>query len=457
MGNAACLYFWLTTAMSPIISLYLNLLKPRHLKVEEVSHEELPQTYELKTLKLGNERLGFSRLPRPEGPLIWFHGVSLGEAMEALPMIKKCLEDRLSVNILMTTVTVSAFSVLLRSLPEGVICQFAPVDTPAAVDRFLTYWHPSVAIFMESELWPNLILATSSRRIPLALLNAKMSVVSYRRWSLEPVKGLAKEIISKFDLITPVNNMEAVRYQNLGARPHQVHFGGNLKYTSGAMDFSVVDGPVYHGLGKQMHGRQKIWLAASIHPGEEKVVVLVHQRLKVLFPDVLTVIVPRHPERGADIKHDTLEAMARRLGRSTTELGCQVSRRSLNEPLTVSTEVYIADTLGELAIFYHLVDVAFVGGSLIEGLNGHNVAEPASAGCAVITGIYVGHFQDMIAQMQTYSPLSVEQVSGEDELFDCVRKLFEDSRCRAERREAALAASNAAAAGRFHYGSSGLV
>ncbi|KAG6547626.1 hypothetical protein Mapa_011075 [Marchantia paleacea] len=418
MGTTASLYSWLTAGMAPFIML----------------HYQGRRILGLEFLKHGQERRGYPSALKPGGPLIWFHAVSVGEAMEALPMIRKCLEARPLLNILMSTSTVSAFSVLQKILPQRVICQFAPIDTPAAVDKFLTYWQPRAAIFMESELWPNLILATSIRGIPLALLNAKMSPASHRRWSLSPVKGLVKDMITRFTLIAPVNNKESIRYQNLGALPHQIHYGGNLKYASGAMDFSVVDGPVYQGLRKQMLGR-RAWLAASTHKGEEKVIVSVHKRLKRLFPNLLTIIAPRHPDRGTEIKNNTRDALV-----------WEVARRSINEPLTIRTEVYIADTLGELAIFYHLVTVAFVGGSLFQGLNGHNIAEPASVGCAVITGYNVGHFQDMIAEMLMHSPLAVEQVSGEDELYECMRRLLENGRSLAVRREAALAASNAARA-----------
>ncbi|CAM6102159.1 unnamed protein product [Calypogeia fissa] len=418
MGKAATFYSWMTAALGPVVMLHLRGRKIRGLELA----------------KHGPERCGHPSFERPKGPLLWFHAVSVGEGMEALPVIKKCLQTRPHVNILMTTSTDTAFLLLQQTLPKGVICQFAPVDTPFAVERFLSFWEPQAAIFMESELWPNLILKSSRKGIRLALLNARISPKSLWRWSLSPAKELASEIVSKFSLIMPVNNKEALRYQQLGALPHQIHFGGNLKYASGAMDFPSINGPVYHELQRQLQGR-RVWLAASTHHGEEEVMVSIHKKLQSTFPNLLTIIVPRHPHRGHSIKsfikyHYNWEA----------------PRRSQNEPLTMQTEIYIADTLGELAMFYHLVSFVFVGGSLFENLQGHNVAEPASAGCAVVTGRYVGHFQEMIAEMRRHSPLSIEQVAGESELLELVRWLFENGRSLRQRQEAALTAANSAAA-----------
>ncbi|CAM6116355.1 unnamed protein product [Calypogeia fissa] len=416
MGNAATFYSWLSAALGPVTMVH-------------------PRRRRLRGLELGKheaERYGHPSFDRPKGTLLWFHAVSAGEGMEALPVIKRCLKTRPNVHILMTTSTVTAFSLLQQTLPRGVICQLAPVDTPSAVQKFLSLWEPQVAVFMESELWPNLIFESSKKGIRLVLLNARISPRSHWRWSLSI--DLASEIVSKFSLIMPVNNKEAIQYQDLGALPHQIQFAGNLKYASGAMDFGCINGPIYHELRRQLLGR-RFWLAASTHPGEEEVVVSIHKKLQGTFPNLLTIIVPRHPHRGQSIKSFI-----------KYDYNWDAPRRSQNEALTMKTEIYIADTLGELAMFYHLVSLVFVGGSLFENLHGHNIAEPASAGCAVVTGRYVGTFQEMITEMQRHSPLSIEQVAGESDLYEFLRRLFDNGRSLNLRREAALTAASSAAA-----------
>jgi len=353
--------------------------------------------------------------------------------MAAIPVIRRCIQARPIVNILMTTSTVTAHSLLEKCLPPGVLLQFAPVDTPLAVERFLSHWHPQAAIFMESELWPNLLLASALKGMPLALLNARMSAKSFERWSLPPARSLVAAMLLQFSLITPLSTKEAVRFQILGASPLVIHFAGNLKYACGAGDANKKFGLSLE-LKNALVGRQ-IWLAASTHVEEEEAIIRIHQNLSNWLPSLLTIIAPRHPARGHSIRTQLQQQ------------GFDVAQRSQGDPVLTSTDVYIADTLGELKEFYSLAPVAFVGGSLVKGLSGHNLAEAAAAGCVVLTGHYIGHFQEMLLELQKIAPLSVQQVDGEQELLHVLHNLLGKGASLRPRRDAAQFAFAAAADG----------
>lgn len=380
------------------------------------------------------ERFGRPSIKRPSGPLLWFHAVSLGEGMAAIPVIEQCIQARPYVRILMTTSTVTAFSVLQYKLPKGVICQFAPIDIPPAVDAFLRHWHPDAAIFMESELWPNLLLAASDSGVILALLNARMSAKSFRRWSTAPARPVISAMLSRLSLIVPLNTHEAVHFQLLGAPPFVINFAGNLKYASGTANNSMGVNVAMKELAVQLSGR-KMWVASSTHEGEEDVMIWIHKQLMKTHSRLLTIIVPRHPHRGKEIALD-LERQ-----------GMEVARRSQSEQIFPTTNFYVVDTVGELRDLYRLSPIAVIGGSFLPGLAGHNIAEAAAAGCAVLTGPYIGHFAQMVAEMQRSVPSSVQQVSGKGELLGALQHLLNDIKCLEARREAAKRAYLSVAVG----------
>ncbi|KAI5076781.1 hypothetical protein GOP47_0008846 [Adiantum capillus-veneris] len=310
--------------------------------------------------------------------------VASGEAMAAIPVIKQCMLMRPSLNILLTTSTVAAYFVLQQVLPAGVLCQFAPVDTPAATESFFTHWQPEAGIFMESELWPNLLIFSSRKGMKLALLNARMSSRSYNRWLLPVARNLVMHLLSRFHLIIPLSTEEATKYQILGAPPMVVHFAGNLKYAVGSMnDYDHRSAEVVQL--KEDLGCRSVWIAASTHSGEEDVITSIHLKLRQSVPDLLTIIAPRHPERGSNI--------VSKLQRQ----GLQVARRSHGESICMKTEIYMADTIGDLKLLYQVSSVAFIGGSLFKGMTGHNLAEAAAASCAVLTGLHIGPFSQMVS------------------------------------------------------------
>ncbi|KAG9160465.1 hypothetical protein Leryth_008864 [Lithospermum erythrorhizon] len=360
------------------------------------------------------ERLGRPSQQRPPGPLFWFHAVSLGEGLAALPVIECCVDRRPDVTVLMTTTTLSAFQVIKNMLPSNVIYQFAPLDIPTAVDAFLSYWKPNAIVLMESELWPNLIMCAVTKRISLALINARMSERSLCNWSQPVSLPLASLILSKFSLILPLSTTQGIRFQLLQAPPYVINFSGDLKYAVG--NYSIVGGVKNNleNLGMQLSDR-RVWMASSIHKGEETVILGVHKKLKKKFPDIVTIIVPRHPQFGQEI--------ALKLQKE----GVNVALRSRHDRLVAGIDIYVVDTLGELRVFYGLTPIAVIGGSFLPESAGHNISEAAAAGCAVLTGYHIGHFSCMVQRMKQLNPLSIMQVSG-DQLFVALSKLFSDAR-----------------------------
>lgn len=324
------------------------------------------------------ERRGESTVPRPSGPLVWIHGASVGETISLLPLVQRLAADRIAV--LVTSGTVTSARLMARRLPPGALHQFVPLDCPTYVRRFLDHWRPDLAIFAESELWPNLIVSADERGIPLVLVNARMSPRSFSRWSrFAPV---ARAVLSRFDLCLAQTEADAGRLTALGAP--RVAVTGNLKYDvppppADPLKLATLEGLV---------GGRPIWMAASTHPGEERIVMDMHARLAPRYPHLLTIIAPRHPHRGAEI-----EEIARASGFHT-------ARRSRGLQPDRSTDVYIADTMGELGLFYRLVPLAFMGGTLVPH-GGQNPIEPAKLGAAVLHGPHVHNFVEVFSALDS--------------------------------------------------------
>ena len=307
------------------------------------------------------ERLGYSRIARPEGRLVWVHGASVGESLSALPLIEKLLAD--GIKVLVTSGTVTSATMMQQRLTHGALHQFVPLDTPGAVARFLDHWKPNAGLFVESDLWPNLILAAKKRGVRLALVNARISARSAERWRW--ARKSVAALLGAFDVVLAQDETIAERFRSLGARDVQV--SGSLKADApplAANETTLVN------LRKQI-GSRPVLLAAQTHPGEDETILPAHDLLRAQFPDLLTILVPRHIERGADI--EMLCA-----GRTST-------RRSTGMAITDQTAIYIADTLGEMGIFYRLSPFCFLGGTLVP-LGGHNPLEPAILHCAVLAG-----------------------------------------------------------------------
>jgi 3-deoxy-D-manno-octulosonic-acid transferase len=319
------------------------------------------------------ERLGHASQARPPGLLIWLHAASVGETNAVLPLMAALRRRKPACRFLLTTGTVTSAAIAARRLGPDDIHQFAPLDVPAYIGRFLDHWRPDIAALTESEIWPNTILAASERAIPLALVNARMSERSYKRW--RRYRGSARALIGRFRLILAQNARLARRFRDLGGR--DVRITGNLKVDAPPLP---VDADALENLATTLENRP-ILLAASTHRGEEAIVLEAFETLRQTLPETLLVVVPRHPERGPDV---TAEAAS---------IGLTTARRSTNEPLTPATNVYVADTLGELGLFYSLSDVAFIGGSLIPH-GGQNPLEAIHLATAVLSGPHFENFAD---------------------------------------------------------------
>lgn len=373
------------------------------------------------------ERTGHASLPRPEGPLIWLHGASIGESLSLLPLIDVLRAARPATGLLVTSGTVTSAEVLAKRLPHGVAHQYAPVDAPAAVRRFLAHWRPDLAIFAESELWPNLILQTRDSGCSMALVSAKISEASAKGWARWP--GAVRSMLSAYDLILAQDERSAQRLAELGRPADGL---ADLKY--GAEPLPYDD----DGLSamRAQTGARTVLLAASTHPGEEAIVLEAFKRSGEA-ENALLIIVPRHPERGGEVAG---------LCRAT---GLSPALRSRHEA-PGAARVYVADTLSEMGVWLRLAQLCFVGGSLVTGVGGHNPLEPARLGCPVISGPHVANWQSAYDDLGAAG--GVDFVEGADDLakvFDRSPEALLAMSARAVERVAARDAAARIALGRI--------
>ena len=325
------------------------------------------------------ERRGQATLPRPAGPLIWFHGASVGETLSVLTLIRHLGERLPKAEFLITSGTATSAELVAKRMPPRTRHQFAPVDAPGAVARFLDHWRPDAGIFVESELWPNVLVAARARGVRLALINARLSEKSARDWRKFP--DTARFVLDQFSAYVAQNQTSADLLRSMGADPDRLSVGVNLKLTS---DPLPVDQTLLEQTRAALAGRP-VWVASSTHPGEDELVIAAQQTLLRDRPDLCLLLAPRHPERG-----DAVAAMLRNAGLGTAQ-------RSKGEALD-GHQVYLADTLGEVGTWYALSRIVLMAGAFAP-LGGHNPIEPAQAGAAVITGPEHFNFAE------TYGPL----------------------------------------------------
>jgi 3-deoxy-D-manno-octulosonic-acid transferase len=319
-----------------------------------------------------NERRGMTSDVRPHGPLVWIHGASVGEVLAAAGLIEKL--RALNLRVLLTSGTVTSAAVVAKRFPPDVIHQYAPYDSPRYVARFFDHWQPSLALFIESDLWPNLILAGAARRLPMVLINGRMSHRSFPRW--RRISRTIEALLGRVEVCLAQSEVDAERFAVLGSR--NVLTTGNLKLDVQA---PPADNARLERLMAVTRGRPVI-VAASTHPGEEEILIEMHRELAGYFPQLLSVIVPRHPGRG--------EAIARMIAAS----GLHVGLRSHQDLPTATADIYVADTMGELGLFYRLAPIVFMGGSLVEH-GGQNPIEAIKLGAAIVHGPHVFNFTDV--------------------------------------------------------------
>ncbi len=324
------------------------------------------------------ERLGRTSTPRPNGPLVWLHGVSVGESLSLLALISEIRAQRPDLALLVTSGTVTSAHVMAKRLPAGVIHQFVPLDTSAVAARFLNHWRPGAALFVESELWPNLILTARAFGVRLGLLSARMTAASATGWSRVP--ATARRLLQAFELILPQDADTQARLTKLGA---QVGPRLNLKLVG---DAPPVEAKLVDKLRAGLVGRRSV-LAASTHPGEEALIAEAFGSATAAGPPSVLFVAPRHPDRGPGIATEL------------RNLGFTVARRAAGDILGPATTAYVVDTLGELGTFYAVADLVVMGGSFVVGVGGHNPIEAARLEAAMVTGPHVFNAREIYAEM----------------------------------------------------------
>lgn len=353
------------------------------------------------------ERFGHASRPRPEGTLVWLHAASVGETQSVLTLVRALLQNHPAITLLITTGTVTSAALVAQQNLPRVIHQFIPVDTPAAVQHFLQHWRPDLALWVESEFWPQLLWQAQKRRIPMLLINARISARTHLRWKKWP--RVIRSVLTGFTTIYAGSSEDAARLHDLGAC--EVQDVGNLKYDAAPLP---VDARLMDELARITADRP-VLVAASTHANEEQIVAEAHLLIAQQFPALLTIIVPRHATRGDAIAAD-LRAR-----------GIRLSQRSKSEAISDSTAIYLADTMGELGSFYRLADVVFMGGSLIAH-GGQNPLEAARLGNALLTGPYTHNFAAIIERFIATDAMRV--VNDKQDLARDVALLLDDDLAR---------------------------
>lgn len=365
-----------------------------------------------------NERFGEASLARPDGALVWIHGASVGESRVSLALARALKAEKPGLTVLLTSGTLTSASLIARDGAGEVLHQFVPVDTPEAARRFIAHWRPDLCVFVESELWPNLITEAARSGARLALVNARMNARSLKTW--QQWKKSGAWLLDRFDWISPADTRTAEGISAITGKAHAI--AGNLKLEAAL----PAPSPDALSAARTIVGSRHVFVAASTHAGEESIVLEALEILREDHSDTLLILVPRHPERATELG----DLMRRR--------GVNFARRSLSQAPGADTPVWLADTLGELPLWYTLCGAAFIGGSLKPGIGGHNPIEATMAGCAVISGPYRDSFADMFNAYEAQG--AVMTVNNAAELASSVERAWRGEGPSVEAGEAAVRA-----------------
>ena len=347
------------------------------------------------------EKFCFFSKKRGNGKLIWFHGSSVGEILSVIPLIEKLEKKKKIDKILITSSTLSSSKVLSNFKLKKTIHQFFPIDSNLLTKKFLNYWKPSAAIFIDSEIWPNILLNVKKKKIPLILLNARITKKSYNRWKI--ISYTAKKLFQNFDICFSQNQETRKYLKSLGAK--KIKFLGNLKFSESKSQKNYN----FHNKLKKIFKYKRIWCAASTHNSEEKICDLAHKKLKSKYKNLLTIIIPRHIQRSNNIINEI------------KDLDLNVQIRSADNKISKNTDIYLVDSYGETKSFYKICKTVFLGGSLINH-GGQNPLEPARFGCKILHGPYVQNFTEV------YNFLEKNNLSSKfhntEQLVNSVKKSF---------------------------------
>ena len=392
------MYFWyrfFTYLFYPFAPIYLYFRKIRK-KEDSISYRE---------------KLSKIEISREEGFLIWFHVASVGEAMSILPLIESCMEEKKINQILLTSITLSSGKILKKRFNQNakVIHQFLPLDISVWTSKFLEHWKPNLSIFIDSEIWPNLISQISEKKIPLLLINARITKKSFKRWKL--IISFAKKIFEKFDLCI-VSNKESENFLKiLGAK--NIKNYGNLKFSNIKNDLNKkLDSDFFNKIKNR-----KIWCAASTHPTEEILCARSHLKIKESYNNILTIIIPRHIDRIEKIRKEL------------SNLNLKIVLYSKLDQIDINTDILLIDTYGEASIFYNISKYVFVGKSTIKSLimdSGQNPIEPARLGCKIFHGPNVSNFVEIYEYLKTLGVTKL--INNSDELSLSLIEEFEEDK-----------------------------
>lgn len=352
-------------------------------------------------IKRFNERIGRPNIKRPEGKLIWFHGASVGESLSMLPLIQRLLEIYKDAHVMVTTGTLTSAELMGKRLPERAFHQYIPIDNPVFTTRFIKHWRPDLVLWFESDLWPSMLSNIKRKNIPLILVNGRISNKSFKRW--QQFDFISKELLGCFTFCLGQSEEDAYRLRVLGAKDSMCL--GNLKYAGLP---APIDADKKAEVEKQI-GDRPLWAVSSTHHDEELKIGKFLKRLEEKVPHLLTLIAPRHPNRGIEIQENL------------NNLGLKTALRSKGEPITKDTEVYIADTIGEVGIWYELAPLVFIGGSLIPH-GGQNFMEPSRARDAVVVGPHMFNFTDAMNRAKKAD--AIIQVNDVIELEEMILQLL---------------------------------
>ena len=391
------MYFWykiITYLFYPFAPIYLYFRKLRK-KEDTIRYKE---------------KLSKINISRGDGFLVWFHVASVGEAMSILPLIDSCIQEQKIDKILITSITLSSGKILEKRFNQNpkIIHQFLPLDVAILTNKFLEHWKPNLSIFIDSEIWPNLILQTNQKRIPLLLLNARITKKSFARWKL--VINFAKKIFEKFDLCI-VSNKESENFLKiLGAK--NIKNYGNLKFVNIKTDLNRKLDSTFLSKIKN----RKIWCAASTHPSEEILCAKAHLKIKKNYNNILTVIIPRHIDR------------IKKINKELSNLNLNVVLYSELDQMSINTDILLIDSYGEVLKFYNISKCVFLGKSLVKSLvmdSGQNPIEPARLGCKIFHGPNVSNFVEIYEYFKTLG--ITKEINNSDELsLSLVEEFKED-------------------------------
>ena len=367
------MYSWyktITYLLYPVAPFYLLLRKIR--KKEDITRYK--------------EKLSKINILRNEGFLVWFHVASVGEAMSILPLIENCIEEKKITTVLVTSITLSSGKILEKRYKKNikVVHQFLPLDIPFFTKKFLEHWKPNLAMFIDSEIWPNLIFHIKEKKIPLVLVNARITEKSFKRWRL--LKNFAKVIFEKFDLCLASNKKSENFLKILGAK--NIKNYGNLKFSQAKKNLNINLDVNFLNKIKD----REIWCAASTHPNEEILCAKSHLEIKKKYNRILTVIIPRHINRSYEIK------------KSLLKLNLKVALYSNFNEINNNTDILIIDSYGESLKFYNISKYVFIGKSLSKNFisnSGQNPIEPARLGCKIFHGPNVSNFNEIYEYLKT--------------------------------------------------------